>query len=593
MDAQGYSAGAHHLQPEDLPAVVEAVESAPHGRKREVVAQYAAHFNVSRDTIYRHLRTWKRRQLREVRTRSDAGAYTIPKETVRKIYDIQLSSADSQRCGRMISASSAIQYGVASGIIQHGDISPASLNRRLREEGYRIPRARIRIEAATVNERHLLDASGTRYFTVLEKLGEDDWLIGVRDVNADADKTKWKGERALWLVGIIDDCSRCAYVRYYATVGEDTFTTLSFLQEAWQFHPDVPFGGLPFNLQTDNSAFARNTLIRGFLEQPEINVHHTRTAPYEKESQGKIERLWRTLKSRFEHPFIAKDKKRFAAGQGREQFTLSELNTWLRNWLIEYNANAHPVESQRTRADIWQTMMARELLRQPPEDMATIAYGVEYKTLSAYADFQLKALGNNESGGWFHVPTSYARRRVLILRNVAGRVLVRDPLDIEQTTVEAELGRRSTRPTWDEAGDQGETIRIYDAYVTGTGLGRIKTPTQHVAETPSVTHELGNPYATRPGQPLHLAPRQAEPPDVKTPYTHSDEFFGADEAKRWLKARLGFELLFIKISHLDIWREIDSALKHSLNKEFLENRARDWSTELLSRERRAGFGSGA
>ena len=194
MDAQGYSAGAHRLQPEDLPAVVEAVESAPHGRKREVVAQYAAHFNVSRDTIYRQLRHWKRRQLREVRTRADAGNYSIPKETVRKIYDIQLSSADSQRHGRMISASSAIQYGVTSGIVQHGDISPASLNRRLREEGYRIPRARIRIEAATVNERHLLDASGTRYFTVLEKLGEDDWLIGVRDVNADADKTKWKGE---------------------------------------------------------------------------------------------------------------------------------------------------------------------------------------------------------------------------------------------------------------------------------------------------------------------------------------------------------------------------------------------------------------
>ncbi|MCB2198929.1 DDE-type integrase/transposase/recombinase [bacterium] len=576
----GFEYAPRNLDEQAMEFVYQELQAARHGEKTAKLNELAQLYQVSKDTIYRASRIVKRKKLPEVKTRSDAGLpRKIKTEWVRTVFELQQDSRNELKRGVMMAAEDAIRMAEVNGLIPTGCMSVSSYNRRARSQGYRIPEPRFRIEASHVNQRHLMDASGTSVFTAVEDLGDGDWLLQVRDFDLNANTRKWKGERAIWMAGIVDDRSRCAFVRYFATVGEDTLMMLRFLQQAWAYHPETPFGGLPEILQTDNGAFARNRIIQEFFDLPEISVKHTRTMPHHKEAQGKVERLWRTIKTKFERPFIAMHRESMRHGKPFE-ITLSGLNEYLENWLEEYNAKKHPTDITN-RADIWRDHAARNELRLPPEDLASLPYAVEEKTLSIHADFNVKALRNNDERGWFHVPTRFAGRRVLIFRNALGQVLIRDPYDPEQEHVEASPGRRVVAPSWDEKDGEGGTLRVHD-FGNAVGAGRQKTPAQKVAEDPHIDSPVMHPNAVRPSGPLSLSSRQKEGETVKTPFTtHRDEFHNIDAAKHWIAKQLGvMQLIAIKINYPGIWLEIEETLDKTLDRETIAARADAWAARL-------------
>ncbi len=448
---------------------------------------------------------------------------------------------------------------------------------KLAEVNGLIPKGLLTV--STFNRRHLLDASGSNYLYIKEELSDGDFLVGIRHMAPGAHRAEYKGIVGLWALGIVDDRSRCIHIRYYASKGEDTIVTLKFLQEAWQFHPDLPFGGLPEILQTDNSAFARNRILQGFFDTPGIEVKRATTMPYSKEAQGKIERVWRTWKAKFEQPYLA-----VRAVKPDYTMRFSELNEALRSWIIEYNTQAHPLDKV-PRADVWRDAMAQQTLHQVPENLAELPFAIEEKTLSAYADFQVQAFRNNEHKGWFHVPTRFARRRVLVFRNALGQVLIRDPQDIDQDTVEAVSGRREIRPSYDQITETGETIRVYEGYQTGSGLGKEKTPMQRLVEEPVIPEGTPlihpNVIQAEGASMMSLAPHQEESAKIETPFTRKHtEFPGRLAALEAISRRLGVQLLQIQKNHQAIWIEIEHLLESTLNREVIESHCKDWARRL-------------
>jgi len=594
MSAVGFEEAPRTIGPGDAEYIALELNSTP-VRERAFRAQQLANlFQVSTDTIYRKRREINRRGKVEVKTRADAGVYRkIPPHVIRTIYEIQLSTLHGDRSNQMMSAHSAIRMCEVNGLIPQGIVSVSRYNACLREQGYRIPEPRIRIEAKEVNERHLLDASGTEYFYLKEELDDGDFLVGIRPmIPGKPANIGYKKVRSLWLLGIIDDRSRCAFVKYYATVGEDTVTTLQFLQEAWQYHPEIPFGGMPKILQTDNSAFARNRIIEGFFDLPEINVRHTRITPYKKEGQGKIERLWLTHQNKFEQPFLAVNNKKPGY-----TIRLSELNELNLQWFMDYAEMPHPVDKGSTRAEVWSQDMARGILREVPDNLSELPFAVKERTLNGYGDFNIPQLRNTAHGGWYHAPTDYCGRKVLVYRNALGEVYVRDPWDPQQASVKCEPGRRETQPTWDEKDEHGNIIRIGDNYATGTGLGRKKTPTQRVLEEPEIPDGIllhpTQAMDRNTTQKMHLVSRQDEASPVENDFTEvkrqAGDYFNEDTAKAAIAELLGTSLLNIQVNFQHVWIDIERTLETTLDRQEIRLNAVKWERMMKGNAAQGGF----
>lgn len=568
--------------------IMAELDDLEHGNKSELVKQYADFYGTSEATVYRRVSKLRSRIAPDSgrKTRSDAGVgRTVKSDTILEIRKLQLRTADPTRRDAMAPAESIIAMAEANGLIPEGSLSVSTYNRRLREELYSAPDPRIRFEPGHVNQIHYVDGSGSRYLQVIRQLDNGDFLIGVHDPDpAKAHTAEYKGRKGLWLMGIVEGHSRCRYIRYFASLGENTADTQYFLQEAWKPNLAIPFGGLPDILQSDMSVFARNKMIQQFFAQDFINVAHSKTMPYKKEGQGKIENVWKTFKQSFEQPFLA-------MRESRETFLLSELNDMVTNWLISQNAKAHPVYG-RPKAEIWREAMARQALRLPPEDFESLPFTYEERTLNAYADFQLPRFRNTEHGGWYHVDSILARRRVLVFMNLKGDVIVRDPIDPTEKTYEARPGRRETQPFISERDADGNVIRIYENYQEGHGQGKTKTPSQRAREEIAAegTQPLIHPdqIAAEGAQTIHFAPWQEDAPKVNTPFSPSGEFFNESDAKAWLADRLGIQLRLVRMNHQAVYLDIQTTLEATLDKQKIAEKADGWAVQL--HQQRTAFG---
>lgn len=273
---------------------------------RELEVPYLDRRSFAPGTFKSWLRSFRREGLDGLmpKQRSDAGSVRV------------ITPEMSQRIGEIlaehprISVSHLREMLIAENLIISNCASETTLRRHIRAEDLRPPaddppKTRKRFEKPQANDMWTLD-----------------FMHGPRVSDHGTAKSK------TYLVATIDDHSR------YVPVGEFSFTeAYAFL--ATTLKPAFLRHGLPKILYCDNgSAFSSSDLA---LACARLGVALVHSKPYDSPSRGKIERFFRTVRSRF----LA------TVNQGR-LMTLEDLNNLFSDWLEhDYHRRIHSGTGER------------------------------------------------------------------------------------------------------------------------------------------------------------------------------------------------------------------------------------------------------
>jgi len=383
----------------DIEAVIGEVTRAPRGSRRQIVGKYAELSGVSIDTIYRQLRAIQGPQKKVVREKM------ISQELIDLIAKIKLESKAMIIGGnREMTTEDAIDILKNMGHDMDG-VKVSTVNRRLREAGFRQMQPKVRFESDHVNQEHMIDFSRSKYFQVINfDLSKNDYILKVsgRELSYKENEKKLR----LWLAHAIDTFSRCTVTKYYAASGESYLMGVDMLQAIWTGQEWCSVKSIPEILKVDNGAFAKKKEVKAMMEAFEVEMRLSR--PYGKDAMGKVERPWRTLWQRMEM------KLAYELGAGAV-ISLGDLNSLVNDWEMNHNQTAHPVQK------IPKAMVYRKGIIAFPERIANDellrhAYIVEERTVDTYLRVSYK-------GVYFEAPEYTIGQRIRIFSNLNGELM--------------------------------------------------------------------------------------------------------------------------------------------------------------------------
>lgn len=310
-----------------------------------LMAETAALYGVSSDTLYRALRQYSRPKAIH---RSDSGTPRKLSPAEMERYCEVIAAFKIRTCnkkGRHVSTVRAIElleeYGMET---PHGFIKPAkgvltktTVNRYLKAWGYdhlsmtRQPPA-VRFQATHSNECWHFDLSPSDLKHVKQPL----WVEPGR------------GNPLLMLYSVVDDRSGVCYQEYRCVYGEDVEAALRFLFNAMtaKAMDGFPFQGIPQMIYTDNGPIAKSRLFQNVMDCLRIKL--ATHMPNGKDgrrvtarAKGKVERPFRTVKEAHETLY-----------HFHEPDSEAEANLWLRKYLLHYNDQPHRTDSH-SRMEDW------------------------------------------------------------------------------------------------------------------------------------------------------------------------------------------------------------------------------------------------
>ncbi|MDD5107598.1 MAG: hypothetical protein PHC49_18540 [Desulfuromonadaceae bacterium] len=339
---------ATRIEPHIAAQIVTAWQDAPRNHKTAIVEKWATICDVSVHTIYRALPSNRQRK-KGARKRADI-------ETVARAIAVIKNSPPDHR--GVISTEDAIKIALINSKIpaDYADVHHSSIDRVIRDLGLNSKRRRVeRFQAEYPNEMHHVDASSSNCFYISKALPDGDFLLRLHRGNKDY-KNKPIPVDGLrpWIYGMTDDNSGCHCCRYVAAKGEQATHNMEFLAWAWWQQPDKCFWGVPSHpsadkrgkIKGDHGPMMESPIAKDFFERCTVEIDPS--AVLNKETHGKIERPWRTLWQKFELPFFAmSDWKKF-------EITMSELNSQLINYSIDYNEMPHRYERKLSRRQMWE-----------------------------------------------------------------------------------------------------------------------------------------------------------------------------------------------------------------------------------------------
>jgi hypothetical protein len=320
---------------------------ARHPDRKNLVANAAALYGLSRSTLYRGLRQQPRPKPlhRADRGRPKVAVASDLERWCETIAAMKLRTLNGK--GRHLSTAGAIRILEEHGVetpdgpvrLPPGLLSKATANRYLRQWGYdhdrmtRAPAA-VRFQAEHSNALWHFDLSPSDLKQVEEV---PPWVEPGR------------GAPTLMIYSVVDDRSGVAYQEYRCVYGEDVEAGLRFLFSAMAPKPDedgLPFGGIPAAIYCDNGPISRSGVFRRVMEHLGITVLNHMPAGSDgrrttARSKGKVERPFRTVKEAHETLY------HFHKPQNE-----AEANLWFRRYLAGYNAQRHRAEPH-SRLEDW------------------------------------------------------------------------------------------------------------------------------------------------------------------------------------------------------------------------------------------------
>lgn len=386
--------------------IQQEIDSAKHGQKGAKTRLLADRLNVSDYQLMHWLRDKRgpvkeSPQPQEVRRDLVYMVADIKQESER--YGMREAEMPTWRCLELLA-----ECGVA-GI---EDLTVPSVNRVLREMGYREERSYVRYECEYALQEVQADWSVSKYFRV----SDYDETSGQWIFKATSTATDYKDDdkrQRIWLGGIIDSFSRLRYNKALIGTGESAELCLDFLTQFFNRpKDDLAFRHVGWQFRLDNGA------LDGKLGKTFFNAIDR---PYEtinvgnKESNGKIERSWQMIWDWEQH--IA-----MQLGEGNT-LTMNRYNELLLQECIRQQAMPHPIWKDRKRADVYQKSLQAQNPR--PEtidvDARKLAFEVYERTVRSDQCVSI----NNEP---YRVPVMVGEyrttgKRIRVLINKVGKMV--------------------------------------------------------------------------------------------------------------------------------------------------------------------------
>jgi transposase InsO family protein len=291
---------------------------------RSVAGELASGYEITEATVYR-----LSQDVRRTRKRSTAGKRRLPVDE-RILQEMAKCSVDGD-----MTATDIVEHFELNGWIEPGLVSPSYLTRYLKEHGLSRREMRVdrrpyrRFEASEPNQVFQIDATLAEQF-YLDDDGSIDW-----EGRASCNKNRAGNRKTrLYIIGIIDDHSRCVYAEFVTSVTTNDWLRFEFNAFRRKADPRFIFHGLPRILYMDNDSVAKN---EKFLRAHEIlGIKIIKHKPTKKtdtfsnaRSKGKIERF-----------FLYLAQKQRVTKFGKFQ-SLEEANRWLLDVCHRKNGTRH------------------------------------------------------------------------------------------------------------------------------------------------------------------------------------------------------------------------------------------------------------
>lgn len=333
------------------------LEAAPHGERSRLIDSAADRLRVSRNTVYRYLKSagWAS----ERKPRTDRGKTCVDTKLARQVAGLVVTATRANNKKTMpvtVAREVLLENGIGVVNRETGEVfmpSCTTLAKAMRLAGCHpeqlkrgAPAQELRSEYP--NQCWQMDASVCIVFYL------PSGKVAVMDEakfykNKPENLKKAMQERVIRWV-ITDHYSGALFVRY--TQGaEDSAGILDVLIEAMVKRENEPFHGVPELLVTDKGAGNTSALIASFLGV--LGVKHITHKPGNPRAKGQVEQAQNLVETQFE---------------GRLRFLdvadLAALNTAVDAWRVYYNAKARHTRHGKARNNVWMTI-TEERLRVP------------------------------------------------------------------------------------------------------------------------------------------------------------------------------------------------------------------------------------
>ena len=384
----------------DIAAINSEISAAPKNSKGNIVNRYCQLYGVSRDTIYRMIRT-KFGNKKEVKREKK-----IPSELIHEIAKIKMRGMQIGLSERELATDICIDILIEKQVPGAELLTISTVNRRLKELGFRMRDPIVRVEAEYANQQHQMDFSRSKYFQVMQfDNRRGDYLLKVsgKSLFYKQDDHRLR----TWIVGLTDAFSRVSVTKAYAATGESVLIGIEFLNYVFTRDDDgLPLKYLPKILKTDNGAFIKDASVKALLEKLEIESELSE--PYKKRGIQKRESGWKMLWQRFEL------KNAIKMGEGKTIF-LQDYNELLHEFMIELLEWNHPVRAC-TRGHAYLTSLGAN----PPREISVDLREVIARPFERKVDQTLLISINNQP---YECPVSTMDKWVRVYKNLHGEVV--------------------------------------------------------------------------------------------------------------------------------------------------------------------------
>lgn len=421
------------------------LEGAGHGEKRKRAELWASKIinpstekPISVATLYRQLdlTNGKKKCTREPE---------IEEDIITLIGKIKIGGYDFGPKGRMLTTEDAIEEAEMLGLVPEGLLTVATVDRRLREAGWNEKRSYDRHEDEYVNQVHHMDFSRSDYFEAGEN-ENGELIIKVNGRNKSWDyKNKPKPQRLrLWLASIVDSFSRAMIATYVPATGENLQMAADSFGFFWQRKDEShPMVHLPDVLKVDQGSigkflkhhqhFSKETGIRIELSASKSN----RVANHQ--SQGKVERNFRTMWQRFELKVVSRLTK-----MGIEEITLEDLNSLVHDYCTNRLEKKHPVRAQSI-GQVYQTGLRKNNQRLLKTDINDLLFTENTRVVSSMKEVSI-------DNTLYKVPEKFAYQRIKVFKTADGRwhgtsIDGNESFDLIEFDPDNATGRRIHEPT--------------------------------------------------------------------------------------------------------------------------------------------------
>jgi transposase InsO family protein len=510
----------------DIHRIKQEIDNAGHGQKSIIVRQFANQFKVSTGTIYRMLR-------REYGIQKEINRDPkIPEDIIKRIALLKSRSTSLSNTWRELPTGHCIEILQRQGIHDSENLTVGTVNRRLREAGFRIPTARVRVELDFATQEYQLDFSRSKYFQLKSyDQVNDDWVLKVS-----GKELHYKDEDArlrTWLVQAKDSYSRLRVARAYAATGESGFLGLQFLN--WVFNRDKdgnPMRHVMHILKTDNGAFAK--LQESKMAMEALGVEWRMSRPYRKESNGKIESGFKSIWWKFELTLATE------LGHGNV-LPLREYNRLLSEYMILDAQKQHPAIKDTVEAVYRKSIMSIEP-RVVDEDILRLACRVERRKVKD----RIVSIDNEQ----YETPDHANGKWILVHKNKLGEMIGR----LEEENKKPFILSAWSATKYDQYFQYPHT---YSQRMEAESQETIKEPLQGLAKK-----------ASRPERRLFM-PERSVPVEINSPFVYSEsdlEFPSVLSAKIYI----GEHLRMVNATYPDYAYVFDDLLNECLYKESID-----------------------